>query len=99
MNYLTSCPHCGAELRPHAGPPQDAPWICDGCRHGWWRSELLPAARKRYRPQHRDFGHRPADGVETEIREAVARGHSVHDDMLGHDEAKVSLAKYLGVRG
>ena len=61
--YVTSCPGCGKELGFHVGPPDAAPWICDwaqgGCGHAWWPAELLPDARKAWRPQYHDHAGGP----------------------------------------
>lgn len=43
--YLTSCPHCGAQLAPVALTPDCAPWLCSGCRLGFWVAELTTEAR------------------------------------------------------
>lgn len=90
LGYLTSCPLCGGPLSVHVGPGQNAPWLCNGCRRGWWCAELTADARSRFRSQHADFGRdgTVAAAVAVERAEALSRGHSVHP----------SLARLPGVR-
>lgn len=56
---LTTCLACGQELTVFIGDPDCAPWLCNTDRLAFWTCELAPEARQAYRPQHRDFGHRP----------------------------------------
>ena len=82
--YVLSCPNCGAQLAPHVGLPQNAPWQCINCRHGWWVAELSANARALFRPAVRDFGHdgTVASSVAVERAAALERGNSVHPSMV-----------------
>lgn len=86
LGYRTTCPNCGGPLRVHVGPAQDAPWLCDGCHHGWWCAELSDSARAAYRPRHGDFErtHPVHRAREVERAVAVLRRHSVPDELHGH---------------
>ena len=92
--YLLSCPNCGAQLAPHVGLPQSTPWQCINCRHGWWVAELSTAARQRFRPAVRDFGHdgTVASSVAVERAAALERGNSVHPSMVNLPGVAVALA-------
>lgn len=63
--YVTSCPECGAELTPHAGLPDSAPWLCSNClpNRGWFVVELKPEARKMWDRRAKDHGQTPAARV------------------------------------
>lgn len=90
---LTSCPSCGAELQPFAGPPDATPWLCGPCHRGFWTAELSPLARELYRVRHHDRGHTAearqiAEQVEVEREAARVRGTSAlheHLPMLSDD--------------
>lgn len=83
LGYLVSCPKCGGGLVVHVGPGQNAPWLCEGCRRGWWQAELTSEARRRFRPEHADFGRdgTVAAAVAAERAEALERKHSVHPSL------------------
>lgn len=94
MGYLTTCPLCGSQLQPHVGDAQSAPWLCTVCRRGWWCAELTGDARRLFRPLLGDFGHQPAAGRDVEIHDAMLRGHSVPDHMLGLPGVAERLAEF-----
>lgn len=95
LGYLTSCPKCGAQLQPHVGPGQDAPWLCVGCARGWWCAELTTEARARFRPRYNDFGHGLVPGVTEERDAAVARKHSIPCEMCGLPGVAADLKKFV----
>lgn len=86
IEYLTSCPSCGAELSPHVGSPDSAPWICNACHLGFWACELLEDARQIYRAWHRDFGVGSTSSLRIarvhELEAAEARGTSAREDQI-----------------
>ena len=96
--YSLACPNCGAQLSPHVGLPQNAPWLCINCRHGWWVAELSASARQRFRPAARDFGHdgTVASSVAVERAAAIERGNSVHPSMTNLPGIAAELAKFQG---
>ena len=98
--YLLSCPNCGAQLAPHVGPPQDAPWFCGNCARGWWCSELSSQARGLFRPRHCDFGHSGviAHAVGLEFENALTRGHSVSPSMTNLPGVASALATFGKLR-
>lgn len=93
-----TCPKCGAQLQPVALDPNTAPWLCRGCRRGFFACELTKEARAIYRPQHDDWGlgltplHTPRS---QEIAAAHQRGTSLREDQFVHTPISVltSLAK------
>ena len=91
--YSLACPNCGAQLAPHVGLPQNSPWQCINCRHGWWVAELSTAARKLFRPAVVDFGHdgTVASSVAVERAAALERGNSVHPSMVNLPGVAASL--------
>jgi hypothetical protein len=88
IDYLLSCPKCGGQLAPFAGPPDLAPWVCHVCRNMFWCCELSSEARKLYRPNHGDWGY---DGPKIlnplrakERDDAHKRGTGTTSEMLGN---------------
>lgn len=88
--YLTSCCACGAELQPHAGHWQSAPWLCGiNCHLGFWTAELQPEARQHYQRGGHHWGHDRDARTRLhlarikEIEAAHDRGTSAREDQLG----------------
>lgn len=86
--YLTSCPNCGAQLAPHAGHPDAAPWVCHGCHLGFWTSELSHEARELYRPKFHDWGF--GENSQT-LRTTVHLEHAA-----AHKRGTSALPEHLG---
>ena len=87
-SYITACPSCGAELIPHAGYPDSAPWICTREHRGFFVAELSAEARNCYRPLFHDYGMGDAgrkvrEAVAREVTDARDRGTSARTEHLG----------------
>lgn len=86
--YVTDCPSCGAQLEPHAGHPDSAPWVCHNCYRGFWVAELQPFALRIYDARAHSWQH-PFDQqlrqrVEEERAAAQVRGTSALPEHLGY---------------
>lgn len=70
------CPNCGRVLSAVDLDAQTPPWLCDGCRRGWWHADLDHAGS--WRPGTQDFP-----------REALQRGLTVarkHEMATAHEK-------------